>query len=136
MTTSGLLLGMALALTVTAAQAEDKSANYMLPHCQNFIDHKSGDLFGQGLCAGLVEGVTATVSIVALYAFPRPPFISPDRPPPDRLPRTLCIDVPNGVTIEQLVRVVVAYVEARPDLMHQEFRLLSIDAVRAAWPCK
>jgi hypothetical protein len=48
----------------------------------------------------------------------------------------LCIDVPNGVTVHQEVKVVVTYIEAQPTRMHEEFYLLALDALVAAWPCR
>jgi hypothetical protein len=46
----------------------------------------------------------------------------------------LCI--PNAVTNGQMVRVVVKYIEDRPARMHENFKALAVEALRAAWPCK
>jgi hypothetical protein len=48
----------------------------------------------------------------------------------------LCLDIPYGPTIDQFVKVVVAYIEARPARMHEQFEGLTIEALRAAWPCR
>jgi hypothetical protein len=135
MTRSGLLLGAALALTVTAVGAENvHSANYMLPYCRNWIDRKLADPFNQGLCAGLVEGIAVTGGFVILYALPS----DYDKPEPHLrdLQRELCINAPDDATIEQMVRVVVAYIDARPARMHEDFRNLAREALRTAWPCR
>jgi hypothetical protein len=44
--------------------------------------------------------------------------------------------VPDGVTNRQGVAVVVKYIEARPERMHERFSVLAIEALTAAWPCK
>lgn len=43
---------------------------------------------------------------------------------------------PQGVTVEQLVRVVVVYIERRPQRMHEDFKELTLDALHDAWPCR
>jgi hypothetical protein len=35
-----------------------------------------------------------------------------------------------------MVRVVIAYIEARPSRMHENFDLLALEALRTTWPCK
>ena len=51
-----------------------------------------------------------------------------------RDPPRLC--VPNLVTREQTVRVVIAYIDARPARMHEDIRGLALEALINAWPCK
>jgi hypothetical protein len=42
---------------------------------------------------------------------------------------------PQGVIHEQAVRVVVAYIERRPQRMHEDFRRLALEAMHeASWP--
>jgi Rap1a immunity proteins len=40
------------------------------------------------------------------------------------------------VTTVQSVAVVVKYIEARPQRMHEPFGKLALEALTAAWPCK
>jgi len=40
------------------------------------------------------------------------------------------------VTTVQSVAVVVKYIEARPERMHELFGVLALEALTAAWPCK
>jgi hypothetical protein len=47
-----------------------------------------------------------------------------------------CIDIPDGVTLGQEVKVVVAYIDARPARMHEPFTQLALEALRTAWPCR
>src|SRR5260370_15186201 len=138
MTNSGLLVAAALALTVTAAPAAENehSANYMLPYCRNFIDHKwLVDPLKQGLCAGIVEGIALTGSAVLVLL---PSNSNNDKVDPylSTFRQVLCIDTPDQATAEQSVRIVVAYIDARPARMHEDFRNLAREALRTAWPCK
>ena len=49
---------------------------------------------------------------------------------------TFCIPSGAGVTLGQEVRVIVAYIDARPARLHHDFRLLALEALIDAWPCK
>jgi hypothetical protein len=40
------------------------------------------------------------------------------------------------VTVGQTVAVVIKYIEARPERMHEDFGKLAYEALTAAWPCK
>jgi hypothetical protein len=42
---------------------------------------------------------------------------------------------PEDTTPSQLMRVVLAYIEVRPQRMNDEFMQLVIEALRSAWPC-
>jgi hypothetical protein len=42
---------------------------------------------------------------------------------------------PEGVNNKQMVRVVVAYIERRPQRMHENFNRLALEALHEAWPC-
>jgi Rap1a immunity proteins len=39
-------------------------------------------------------------------------------------------------TFNQMLRVVITHIEARPQRQHEDFVPLAIEALRAAWPCK
>jgi hypothetical protein len=43
---------------------------------------------------------------------------------------------PQNVWREQRIRVVVAFIDARPARMHEDFRQLALEALMGAWPCK
>jgi hypothetical protein len=94
-----------------AAQPQyPSSANLYLPPCQKLIQRErdTRSAFGRGVCQGTVYGL--------LYA------------------SDSCL--PTGVSLLQVVRVVVAYIERRPQRMHEDFRKLSVEALHEAWPCK
>jgi hypothetical protein len=100
----------ALALTVTTAKAEDiSSANYVMPGCWHHLNSSNIDSFGQGRCVGLVEALFYTL--------------------PNACP-------PNGVTVRQAVLVVATHIAGRPARMHEDFKDLAREALRAAWPCR
>jgi hypothetical protein len=114
---TNIIIGAALALTVTAAQGADiESANTLLPACKSSA---ISDAYEQGICLGIIIGVSrmalrARAQDAATY---------------------LCIDIPSGVTRGQTRRVVVRYIEERPARMHEPFWSLALEAMQAAWPC-
>jgi Rap1a immunity proteins len=118
--TAALILGLlAAALLAQNADAQTKpdrwSANYLMPACRNWIAF-AGDRQGidEALCAGIISGLAYTVK-----------FLPPDS--------SSCS--PQGVTTGEMVRVVVAYIERRPERMHEDFRRLVVEAWHEAWPC-
>jgi hypothetical protein len=108
-----LLLGAALALTVTGALAAENpnSANFVMPGCRNAVSEQYG--FLEGYCTGIVVG------IIGIGGAPG-----------------ACLAVPDAVTSSQAVRVVIVYIDARPARMHEHFTELALEALRAAWPCR
>jgi hypothetical protein len=102
-----------LALTVPASAEENPhSANSYMPGCRDFIaDNWGRDAYQRGKCIGFIAGL--------IYEAAETSF---------------CL--PRGATYEQGVRVVVAYIEARPQRMHESFGKLAHEALSAAWPCK
>jgi hypothetical protein len=105
------------ALLVWAGQAagaeDDNSANYLLPACRASVDtNYKHDLFIQGACAGMITGIR------------------------DMLHHSKVICSPDKATNGQAIRVVIQYIEARPERMHERFSLLAREALIAAWPCR
>ncbi len=83
--------------------------------CRNFISNTNNNLFYQGVC-------TAIVDDVAYYSW--------------ALPDELKICPPRGTTLGQATRMVVNYMDAHPERLNEDFRIIAIDALRAAWPCR
>jgi hypothetical protein len=114
------IYGTLLALTVTATMAAEdtRSANYMLPWCKFFVGGNANlspaDAFDEGICLGTVAGIADVAGF---------------------LPGRRCANIPVGVTNGQEVRVVVRYIEAWPNRMHEEFVGLVLEALANAWPC-
>jgi hypothetical protein len=108
----GIVLIAALMLSGETAFAVDRdSANYVMPGCRSSTADKNTDLFLLGLCHGIISGVLYMSSLLQVCE-------------------------PDGVTHGQEVRVVVQYIDARPARMHEDFRQLAFEALKAAWPCK
>ena len=87
----------------------------MLPHCKFALTDHAERSFLAGMCVGSIR------AIARLAATPRA--------------SVLCAALPDSVTPEQMVRVVVRYIEARPQRMHEAFFVLAIEALLDAWPC-
>jgi hypothetical protein len=100
-----------LALTMPASAQDINSANYYLSGCKGFLDRESAPTLMQGRCTGFIDGLGHGI-------------VGKDFCPP------------NGVTNRQSVAVVVKYIEARPERMHENFAKLAREALMAAWPCK
>jgi Ssp1 endopeptidase immunity protein Rap1a len=103
---------MLLALTLPASA---QSANTMMPACKAYVDgvvrpfmDAQIEFFEYGRCFGFVEGLAYTGAFC----------------------------VPSGVNKNQAVAVVIKYIEARPERMHERFGDLALEALTAAWPCK
>jgi hypothetical protein len=97
----------------------------------SFLDQKSQDYpFFQGMCAGTVDAIAFMGKLMyhSLIALPLPEN--------DFRRLKMCMDAPNGVTIGQEVKVVVAYIDARPARLHEPFEQLALQALLTAWPCK
>jgi hypothetical protein len=97
-----------LALTVPASAEDRDSANYILPGCKALLDRSTPqtEAFWRGRCVGILEGLWFGIG-----------------------GRDFCL--PNGVTNKQTLAVVVKYIEARPERMHERFGDLAIEALTA-----
>jgi hypothetical protein len=113
-------IGVAAAIALFGQQGgalaqPEVSANYAMPGCRALVAHRvgTGDLATlQGYCGGV---------IVTIFAFGR---------------THLGICPPNESSIEQAIRVVVAYIDARPARLHENFSLFALEALQQAWPCR
>jgi Rap1a immunity proteins len=117
-----ILIGAAaLALTITTAGAEEEdysSANVMLPYCKAYINETAQ---ANPRAVGFCEGMIGTLAFMSGFLKNYP---------------TLCIEFPSGVTLPQTAGVIVRYIEARPQRLHDAFLGLAIEALHDAWPCK
>lgn len=107
-----VLLGLfgSTAHAAPPAVARAFSANFYLPGCKDFIAGKSN--FYAGRCVGAIEVLDALNLDTKLFC---PPEAN------DNLQR---------------VRVIIAYIEARPERMNEDFRLMANEAMAKAWPCR
>src|SRR6266446_6441806 len=114
---AGLAGLIALSASAETADENPYSANSMLPACMAVLAISSGnpaagiDPVEMGRCIGMIEGV----ALLANYGVFCPPA---------------------GAIIKQRIQVITAYIEARPQRMHEDFRVLAVEAMQKAWPCK
>ena len=126
-----VICGMAMVLASTAARADSVfSANYMLPGCKWWLADEMSDvppalIYKAGLCVGNVAGISFML-FANVGAFQQEL----------RSLKPKCADIPPNVTLDQIVRVIVAYIEARPSRMHEAFGDLAVEALQEAWPCR
>ena len=87
------------------AQDQSHTANYVMDGCRSFIARDGSENFKQGLCGGSVFAVVSVGPGVCL---------------------------PQGVKdIRQVIRVVMAYIDARPARMHENFNTLALERSEA-----
>jgi hypothetical protein len=49
--------------------------------------------------------------------------------------RLLCANIPENVTVADATRVVIKYLEANTNRLHEKFDWLALEALQDAWPC-
>jgi hypothetical protein len=118
---------LALTLPQAAASEDFESANSALPGCRDFINLKQPFSAEQGYCAGIVTALTYVGLSLRRSGLP---FVFKND-----MTWIFCIDMPDRATTGQAVRVVVAFVEAHPERMHESFAKLANEALVKAWPC-
>ena|SRR6516162_2433303 len=113
------LLSIFLALFILSSNsyAQDtdvQSGKYFLPHCKAIIESNKDNPFQMAVCIGVV---------IALMR------LGPS------LTTNISFCAPDSVTYAQAVKVIVSYLEAHPDTLHEDFVLLAHVALAEAWPC-
>jgi Rap1a immunity proteins len=116
MTRSLAAVLLTLATIATPAKAQSVAqmvwtGNTMLEPCRELLDpaNTRGN-FSEGMC----EGVIASIS----FWFSGNVFCAP-----------------AGATHQQSDRVIVRYMDQRPERLHEDFRRLALEALIATWPC-
>src|SRR5260370_9047138 len=119
-----------LMLRMVHAAEDTHSTSYMLPYCkltsEQLVDSPSQSYL-LGRCAGLVEGVSHMAGLL------RAMRTVGDIP---RLDPLLCAAVPEKVTIQEVLKVVVRYGETPPKEGPLPFTGLLLHPLHDAWPCK
>src|SRR6266446_6471645 len=107
-------IGFATPLASRAqGQTNSYSANFLLPGCKaatSGVRPPRVSVEDIARCIGLIEGL----EVVTNFGVFCPPDVG---------------------TTGQRINVIVAYIEARPERMHEDIRKLAIEAMRKAWPC-
>ena len=112
-----LVIGAGLVLALPTGPAwgnATDSAAELLPACQQFHQLPLPSVtfvmaYNEGKCVGIILGVEETADDVC---------------------------IPNGITTDQKVRVVIEYIDQRPERLNEPFARLAHEALKAAWPCK
>jgi hypothetical protein len=107
-----------MALMVTTAGAAEDPINTspyvttaILDDCDALANGRDSEsVFGGILCRGIVSGLVYGAQFGHCLAFP------------------------NNVTREQAIRVVIRYIRARQNRMHERFEPLALEALRSTWP--
>jgi hypothetical protein len=95
------------AIRQSSAQSEAASGNDIMKGCRELIIEKNHYPSEEGYCLGVVDSTTELVAC----------------PPPNS-------------TVGQAIRVVVAYIDARPARLNEHFSYLAQEALINAWPCR
>src|SRR5262245_51606813 len=98
---------------------EGLSANSVLPGCKTFAGDAATSwkmVAAANFCAGIVYGLAGSGEYLT------PPEWQSCAPPTS--------------TARQLAKVVIRYIEERPQRMHEDFRILTKEAFHNAWPGK
>ena len=107
----GIAAALALLGQQGAASAQDVSANAMMPGCRDLMNASERNGSEQAKCLGIVR----TMHYFARYYF------------------GACN--PDGATVGETLRVIVSYVDQRPERVHERFEDLALEAILEAWPC-
>jgi hypothetical protein len=94
------------------AQEDEQSANYWLPFCQAALDIR-----------GSYSPASVSVQARCLRAIADLLYAN----------RNIC--VPHDALSGQAIRLVVAYIQARPERMQEDFMDLANEALLEGWPC-
>ena len=100
----GVIVVTVLGAYPALVQEDIYSANYVMPGCRDFLGAAAGSAHLGGYCVGLVIGV-------ARYAYEP----------------SMCL--PRDVTDQQIVRVVVQYIDSQPARLQEDFVLLATEAL-------
>ena len=124
------LLLVLISFSLTGNAAEDiHSGSKLLQNCNSYsmlVDGSSNSkiILGAGLCLGTVRGIIDAGAIFDTFAE------QAGKPPSN----VFC--VPESVTADQGVRVVIKYLEGHPEDLHKRGTTLTVHALKQAFPCK
>jgi Rap1a immunity proteins len=104
----GIVLFAALMLSCESVAEGLFSANEVMPGCRPLVTNSQRKSWDTPFCAGLISALA-------------------------HMHVDSCL--PREVTQGQIARVVVQYIDNRPARMHEDFRDLALEAMKAAWPC-
>lgn len=116
-----ILWWLCLGLLGAASAVVFSDATDLLPKCKAYIEitpYQAGgdpvETFRTDICVSEISGLTHVGRL---------------------LPRHIRSCKPPGTTDNEVARVVVAYIEAHPNRMRDDFTELALEAMHDAWPC-
>jgi len=123
----GMLAAACIAMLTTTGYAHKPASGYIsaylvMPGCRALIANLEPDNYQKGLCLGTVYGLGVGLRILQDL-----------REAGEKMPWGC---VPQEVTVGQQIRVITAYIDARPNRLHEDFRELAWEALKDTWPCK
>jgi len=112
----GVVALLGTGATRASPQSDFASARIIMPGCEAYLteryDEPTPQIFRQGVCAGQVAGVwDAAATLHAVCA-------------------------PGDAILNQGVRTVVEFIDARPARMYERFTDLALEALMKTWPCE
>ena len=113
-----VIFAITLIAQAVVAQPERTSANYFMPGCRDMAslinfsisEQSKEDSYRMGVCSGIMVGL-------------------------GYLGKSYGICLPADATSQQAAVEVVLYIDGRPERMNENFTALSVEALKAAWPC-
>jgi hypothetical protein len=115
---AGLLCVNGIGSATAQSVQEDTSANSVFLGCKAFVENRATNaqlVSAANFCSGVVHGLAYVGKI---------------------LPAELIFCAPPTSDARQLARVVINYIDAHPQRMHEDLRMLTLEAFHQAWPCK
>lgn len=111
-----------LLLSLPATATDTDSVKYWLPHCHALISAEQTEMKGAYLAGECLGMIKASAFIIQAA-------------PPGGLPFRACLP-DNAITTNQLVAVVLQWMEKNPNLAGEDFIVVTMLAMAATWPCK
>lgn len=112
------IVAMIFSCGTAVAESDQTSADHIMPACRDIAalitfanTVPKEDLSRMTFCAGIITGLSYMGQ-----------------------PYGICL--PVGATSQKAADVVVQYIDGRPERMNENFMLLAVEALQAAWPCK
>ena len=121
-----LVVTMLLSLLPVTSQANTGDGNEVLKQCSALVrtvdsgNSESDDLIGTAYCAGLMMGITSTMTVWNTTR---------------EKAGMIKIWCPPDITSPQMARVVIKYMNEHPAELHQTGAYLVMSALQDAYPC-
>jgi hypothetical protein len=116
--TVAAVIGLLALPTPMLADKFDSSAGNFVPRCRAVVTHERDKAFDLGLCAGAMIALHDDMILLQL---------------PSDHPLRSCL--PDNVTVEQSIAVVVRWFDRHPQSRQENFMWVAMSAMHEAWPC-